>query len=58
MGFGFVPSFSVVLEPEPKQTDVAAQVLWTVLCAGSREEHTHCGDEQPSATLCTNAPQI
>lgn len=45
-------------EPEPEQTDLATKVLWTLLCPGSREEHSHCSYEQSAAELCTNAPQV
>lgn len=56
-GVSFVLSL-FVLEFKPKQTDTAAQVLWIILRAGRGEKHTHCSDEQPSATLCTDAPQV
>lgn len=44
------------LEPEPK--DAAAKVLWLILCPSWGQKHSDCCDEQPSATLCENAPEV
>lgn len=56
-GFEGISFFGISeFEPEPK--DTAAKVLWLVLCPGWGQKHSHCCDEQSTAALCQNAPEI
>ena len=44
-----------LLEHKPKQADLAAQVLRTVLCSSRWQEYPHCSDEQSSSSDNPNA---
>lgn len=54
----FITSLLPAIEYKPKQTDLAAQVLWIVLRPGRWQEYPYCRDEQSSSSDNSHAHEI